>query len=295
MTQPEPIPTYSLLEKHEPEVKYIIPNPYEDNEHVFVELASFELEDDNYEEKGIQLLLEYKGKTRKHEQPDSIKEMVSSNFNILSRGFQQYKQTFRFQGHSPSEIRELAKDIAYQTFVNWYILNNHTNWEPFTIKDETSIEKREQRNPIEYLNDSGLVKLKDDREIMTPYTREDIELYHIDEYNSPVMKMEEELRKKIKEFESKYPNYMIDEALSNISVNLPKPTKTTEKKQKEELESFLLNIDGIGRNRMYAIINEFNSIEELQDDIYKGGDTIKNISKLTENVVENIKEAVYNI
>lgn len=289
------LPKYSLLEKHEPELEYFIIDPLDESRgYIKVELASFELEDWDDVEEGIQMKMIFKGPTRFHKQPEWVCDYVETYFNLLSRGYSDGGKTYRIQGHTPAEIREVAKDIAFQTFVHWYTLEEYTDWIPGEDRNETHSERKERLTPEKDIQDTGIVLLKNGDEFKTPYSREEIEMKHSEDVESPTDKIEQTVQDVINELIEKHPPHIVAEGLGSVDVDVTPATKTNEKKQKLELEKKLRNIHGIGTRRLVSIANEFTTIDEIKEDIENGSERLSQINNIPDNVSRRIEKELLN-
>lgn len=306
-----PVPTYSLLTNHEDTVTYRIPDPI-DRTHAYIEVGLYSWEltgassdavlkswhtDSDPEETtidGVGLRLQFSGPTRHHPTPPGFKELIHNAFETFSSGSGTNGYTFRIQNTQAGELREAARSIAQYAHCYWWALDQSNTFTPGVQRDETHSERKQRLGIVEHVHNDGTVVLETDTVLQSPYSINNCELKHRSEWATPTERCQQAIDNTITDLLDTYPPLAVKHGYREANTDriLSPPTKTDELKQKEELEDTLRDINGVGMQYRRRICNEFQSLDDLGNDIRGGGECLRSMSGIGETTVERIADAL---
>lgn len=306
-----PVATYSLLENHDDVVVYRIPDPT-DRTYAYIEVGLFpwQLEGATSEAvqkswltgnepeetiiEGIGLRLDFHGPTRYHPTPTNIDEWMKATFDVFSRGNGQSGKTYRLQETTAAELRETARSIAQYAHAYWWALTHSETFTPGVRRDETSLERKKRLDIIERVHNDGTVIYNDSSTTESPYSIDTIELIEQSQWKTPTEQCLDAFDTLTKTLLDEYPEQAVWNGYHNTDTDqiFSETTETETVTKKRELKNALQDIDGIGRQYRFRIVDEFETLESLCEDIRNGSPELRSLSGIGEAKEEAIVDAL---
>lgn len=300
----------SLLKSHEDTVTYYVPEIEREGDQL-VELGLFSWKMDtvplgkpvpeNPSEKEVEALLEHSDgiglrfnpQSQRYKEPRSlIKNTLSDVFDLYSHGFKRGKGLqFRIEDGSPSEIRQVGRELVLATFAYWWWLDTESTYDPH-VKD---VRFSNDQPEISHVNNDGVVVTSDGERFQSPYSLSDIELLSADEYEPPVTACQNRIEAFIEDISEEFEYSTVKEAYNNAydAVKQQRPeVELTEARKKEnelyELVSDITSISGIGRGTRHDLTGRFSSVSELREAVKNRDELLMSITQITPERVEKI-------
>lgn len=305
------IPTYSLLKKHDDVVSYRIPDPTDrTNAYVEVGLFPWQLEGASSEDvmrswgtdeepenslfEGFGLRLKFDAPTRYHPRPPHIDDWMDNTFDLFSRGLDQSGKKYRIEEATAAELRETARSIAQYAHAYWCALTQSDTFTPGLVRDETSTERDNRLDIIEQVHNDGTIIYNDGKTTDSPFSLDTIELIDSTQWATATERCENEFNQLIDELSDKYSEKAVRQGYQNAKSDqiYSEKTKTDAFKEKQTFKNALRDIEGIGRQYRYRLINEFENLDALLEDLQNDRTHVQSISGIGEAKEEALVDAL---
>lgn len=309
---------YSLLKEHEDVVVYRVPDPLE-RTHAFVEVGLFpwKLEGVNVGEafttaltedapqpepeswEGVGMRLNFVAPTRHHPVPDDPLDALKERFPMKSHGWRHNRgHEYRIMEATPDELREAARDTIHYVFCYWWSLDQYDDFTPGLARDEKPSERKNRLDIVQRVTGDGTVIHNDGSTSPAPYTLDEYTFHLADDWESPSERCTAAFNDLIDDLVTEYPEQAVKKGYRQAdSDDILTPRESTEeRKQARQYERALQEVtseaDGIGRKLRYSIKNEFDSIEDLCEDIRTGADRLHDVHYLGESIEDALVDAL---
>lgn len=309
------VETYSLLEKHEDVVTYIISDPHDrTHAHVEVGLYPWELHGASFGEMfqagfegrepvtetfdGVGLRIDVTPPTRHHPTPDAPLDALKDQFRMKSHGFGPNGRTYRINNASPGDLREAARTVAHHAFSYWWALDHYDDFTPGVARNESSSERKTRLDILDTIQPDGTLIYSNGGIEQAPYTLDDYTLHLAEDVETAVEQCETAFNTLIDDLLGTFPERDVKQGYRNANSDdiYTSSEETDARVQAREWKSALADVvseaDGVGRTLKHRIQREYESMDDLCDDLRTGAHRLHEMHYLGTSIEDSLIDAL---
>lgn len=302
------VPVYSLLEQHEDIATYRIPDTVRGTD-AWIEIGLFpwelegvgmgeammqvfapdvadkDLRDEFEQHEGVGLHVDLTGPSHRHPVCRKYKDRVKEMHDVFSSG----SNGFRIKNADPESLRQTGRWIGLYAFAYWWWIDEHSDYP--LHKHGT---RKENRAPkIEDVRSDGTLIGPDGNQFESPYSLDDIEFRSPDDWATPQEIAAEEIQETVNYLLDRHSRRPVRKALRAVEDGMSQRIeKTDAKKERDRFVAALKDGDGVGHSTRRKIISEFDTVDDLCEDIRRGGDRLKSLTAIGESREQDVIDAL---